>query len=203
MKFSRRQLMAIPAAVMLAVPACAPQADPRAGAGDSSGGAGDGDSTGTHGNRSRIYGSLEELRADSDLVIKATVPNPLEVTKREEDAGTFTYEDIETTLPVLESSVVGTRGEGVDDLSSGPDEVTVIQLGNAEMSEVPAPLLEAGKTYVLFLTLSGLPGDDANKFFVTCSDAGIFLEDGAAVVPLSEHGDVLPESKDAETLLEE
>jgi hypothetical protein len=57
------------------------------------------------------------------------------------------------------------------------------------------PLLEKGKEYALWLTPTMLDGDAANDFFITGSNAGMYLVDGdIARRVATETGDNLPET---------
>ncbi|EWS82436.1 hypothetical protein BF93_10505 [Brachybacterium phenoliresistens] len=75
------------------------------------------------------------------------------------------------------------------------------------MQETPAPILELGKTYILFLNRTRREGPDSDKFFITGADAGIYMQDTATAGTseesfhsIGESGDSIPESATADEL---
>ena len=77
-------------------------------------------------------------------------------------------------------------------LGSG-DSVGVRQLGTPDMSETPAPILEVGQSYLLFLRPTELPGEASELFYVVGGVAGIFVADAGTFSRLvRDSGDQLP-----------
>lgn len=146
------------------------------------------ETSGSHGSRVEFYNSVEALTADSSVVVVGTVVEQRSVT------------DIDPETPFTISTIEVVSSEKGDGAAS-PLEVR--QLGSSEESG-PAPLLESGETYLLFLTPSGLDGDLASQFYVTGGNAGIYVApqsaarstEGATATTFeqveAEEGDELP-----------
>jgi hypothetical protein len=124
-----------------------------------------------HGSRAESFGSIDALAQGSTLVAVG------EVTKSEAaaDLGTETQFTIHTfavkdvwDVPNL-GRALGVSGAKV----SAGSEVIVRQVGTVRLS--PSPILEMGRTYLLYLTPSQLEGEKASHFYVTGADAGIYV----------------------------
>lgn len=113
------------------------------------------------GSRAQLYSSVDALASDSSIVVAGTVTE--QRTARDvENEGDFTL----STLTVVEAPK--------SDASHAPGaSVVVRQIGSAE-TPGPANLLAPGKTYLLYLTPSGLSGDLASQFYVTGGTAGLY-----------------------------
>lgn len=129
------------------------------------------------GSRDILYGSLDELKADSTVVVTATVVSQL--VPKEGIAG--------SPGTVSELKVVQTESE----LAAPQGQIFVFQYGTETVSAM-APLLEEGETYLLFLTSTGLEKARANDFFVTGVSAGIYLLTREGYKSLGEDEDVIP-----------
>lgn len=114
--------------------------------------------------RVRLYDSIEELAADSALIVVGTVESQL-VTADIDPITDFTL----STLQVM-AVVSGDRSfEG--------QAVTVRQVGFKEESASPE-ILDKGEIYLLYLTPSGLDGELAEQYYVTGANAGIYVSVG-------------------------
>ncbi len=99
------------------------------------------ETSGSHGSRVEFYDSVEALAADSSTIVVGTVVDQRSAT------------DIDPETPFTISTIEVVSSEKGDEATS-PLEVR--QLGSNEEFG-PAPLLESGETYLLFLT----PSSDA------------------------------------------
>lgn len=143
------------------------------------------------GSRAAIYNSVSEIAADSTVVAEVTVESqrvidaelPYTVSKVD-IARVFSPDGLAANFPK------GTRS----DVAVGA-EINVRQLGSSEYETLPAPLLEKGSRYLLFLTPTALGGDAAYDFFVVGGNAGIYFSDGTTFThPEFVDGDKLPPS---------
>ncbi|XYX65549.1 hypothetical protein ACAD35_02371 [Clavibacter nebraskensis] len=116
----------------------------------------------THGSRHTLYGSLAALAEDSVEIVSGTVIAQRDVT------------DLGPSTPFTVSTVRVTTVAKDDggDLAAGST-VDVRQIGTAAQSG-PAPMLQAGSAYLLYLRPTRLPGDAATQSYVTGGGAGIF-----------------------------
>lgn len=119
--------------------------------------------TGSSGSRARGYDSLKAITKDSAVVVVGS-------------AGAQTVaEDVEPGWPYTRTTFAVTRvlkHKGKPPTSSS---VIVRQNGSADQSSL-TELLEPGKTYMLFLTKSELPGELASDYYVTGSNAGLYVD---------------------------
>jgi hypothetical protein len=113
------------------------------------------------GSRVELYDSVPDLAADSSIVVSGTV--------QQQKTATDIPGSDEFTLSTV---VIDATAKTDSDHPSGSS-VVVRQHGNRD-TEGPGPLLEQGKTYLLYLTPSGLDGDLASQFYVTGGTAGIY-----------------------------
>lgn len=127
--------------------------------------------TESHASRARSYDSLKAIAKDSAVVVVGT-------------AGAQTVADdiiagkdyTRTTVAV--TSVLKHKGKPP---TSGS--VIVRQDGSADQPP-SSKLLEPGKTYMLFLTESELPGELASHYYVTGANAGLYV-DAANATPVA------------------
>lgn len=136
-----------------------------------------GPSGGSSGSRAQIYDSVTSLAADSTLVVVGIAGDQRVV------------EDIETDFPftltqfeIVRSANVSRLGENLsmtDRRGVSDAEVTVRQVGS-DASNSPTALLESGRSYLLFLTPSQLPGELAQQYYVTGGNAGLYGTDLSA-----------------------
>ncbi|KUF08541.1 hypothetical protein [Leucobacter sp. G161] len=117
--------------------------------------------------REQMYASAIEMREDSDLVAVGTVTQIREA------------QDIEGSDTIITISDVDLKGVMKEDVkvdSKMGDVIEVRQFGSKESGSAapPVTLLEPGKTYLLFLTSSGLGGELASQYYVTGASAGLY-----------------------------
>jgi hypothetical protein len=136
----------------------------------------------SEGSRAELYASIEQLTADSTVVVVATATSEVE-TSKEPQVLTGTHVVVEQPLtpnglpsdsPTLEVS----------------ETVTVWQLGDAT-SAGPLPLMREGDRYLLFLVATGL--DNLPGYFITGSSAGYWRENGQGFARPVDEGDQLPQ----------
>ena len=150
--------------------------------------------TGNAISRVKLYDSLEEISADSDLVVVGTVGSQECV---------YDIDDV-TAFVVAEVQIA----EVIDGEAEEGATIEVRQMATLEES-----LLEDGETYLLYLVESGLDGDLADQYYVTGSTAGIYVsvdvstrsaDDSAGSYKRVDldSGDDLPETVNAEEVLE-
>jgi len=126
------------------------------------------------GSRAELYESIDQVAADSDLVVVVTSTS--------------------TTSSASEPQLM-TATDVVVDQSFTPDAepsdtVTVWQLGSGA-TPGPLPLMKDGGRYLLFLVETGLP---AGGYFITGSSAGFWVADGDSFTRAVDEGDPLPET---------
>jgi hypothetical protein len=155
---------------------------------------------GVDGSRHEIYDSVDGLVQDSSAVVTVEV---LSQERGELDApeGVLATPLTISTVRVLElaepDELAETLPGGESTVAVG-DELVVRQLGDAEMESTPAPIMEIGGSYLLFLTPTGLPGEAADEFYVTGAVAGLFEPSSSGrggetgYTSLSHDGDDLP-----------
>jgi hypothetical protein len=117
--------------------------------------------SGVHGSRAEFYGSVGELADASSLVVRGTVA--------EQTVASDITPDLPFTLSTFDIQEV-LEGEG----AVAGTQVTVRQIGIEYEVDAPAPLLEVGQEYLLFLTPSGLDAPLDVHFYVTGGNAGLY-----------------------------
>jgi hypothetical protein len=116
------------------------------------------------GSRAELYGSLADLAAASDEIVAVSVVE-------QQPSGAADSIAVSTVLDVL----------GDDGALRPGDSVEVRQLGGAGTpTSVEQPLLEPGRQYLLFLTPTDLPGEEADQYYVVGVSAGVY----APVAPI-------------------
>lgn len=73
-------------------------------------------------------------------------------------------------------------------------------VAHSPFASVPAPLLEAGRTYLLFVTTTRLPGRDGGQFYITDAGAGYYatpqtpesITASSVFTRVTDNGDTLP-----------
>jgi hypothetical protein len=135
------------------------------------------------GSRAELYGSVEELAADSTLVVLVTATSEVE-TAREPQLSTG------TRVVVVESLSPTGLPSGIPDVQAS-DTVTVWQFGDAA-SPGPLPLMRDGERYLLFLVATGV--DKPAGYFITGSSAGYWVADGSEFRRPVDEGDTLPKT---------
>jgi len=127
-----------------------------------------------------LYDSIDGLASDSTAIVIGTVTE-----QRTEGDTTISTLDV---LSAPTSPQLGATAPEAEPVGVG-DTVAVRQ------DPASRPLLETGKDYAMWLTPTMLDGDAANEFFITGSNAGMYLIDGdTARRVATETGDELPET---------
>jgi len=139
------------------------------------------------GSRHELFDSVRSISAASSNVVVVEVQS-----QREEEGPQIPY-TISDAKVMTQFAPAG-LGSAID-LKTPREiggEVAVRQMGSKEVS-TPAPILEIGRQYLLFLTPSMLDGEAAKQFYVTGGSAGIYSVEGSHFVhgPFTE-GDNLP-----------
>lgn len=143
------------------------------------------------GSRAKMYTSLDELIADSSVIVVGVVSDQQSSTD-----GTTVF-----TVAVEQTFTPATLG------ATSPEPAVVVDVGGdirvrtfgAGTSVTSAPLEQGGR-YLLFLTATGLPTAGADEFFVTGVVAGIYRAQGDGFARVSADGDVLPAELSADEL---
>ena len=88
--------------------------------------------------------------------------------------------------------------------------IEVRQLGSTDVDQLPAPILEVGQDYLLFLTPTGLSGGAASQFYITGGTAGYYrstagptgdrADAGATFGKVGDEGDTLPTTLTADQI---
>jgi hypothetical protein len=138
------------------------------------------------GTRERMFSSLRSLAGASDAIVVATARS----STTSDEGGipvTVTSVDVARTL---RGSVAGTT-------------IPIHQLGAPGDALEGVPVLQSGKTYLLFLTrFHYVPGDDTGQYVATGNPAGIFLQDGGKYLRLDRESTMLPSSTDESQVLQ-
>jgi hypothetical protein len=153
------------------------------------------------GSRVAIYSSLQQLVADSAIIVSGAVTQQTAGPSAgggEASPGTIsTFTVAESFAPAgVSSSLAG----GVT--SARPPTGTVVtirQFGTPGSISTGGPLLEPNAQYLLFLNPTMLPGDAAEDYFIVGSEAGIYRADGERFVRVASGGDRLPQTIDPAT----
>lgn len=124
--------------------------------------------SGSHASRVQFYDSIPDLADDSTAVVVATVGD-------QHEANDIT-EDTDFTL----SDVTVVEAPKPDEATQPGATITVRQFGSKEQPPV-ATLLEPGRTYLLYLTATGLDGELGSQYYVTGSSAGLYESDESSV----------------------
>ncbi len=120
------------------------------------------------GSRATLYDSVHQLADDSTAVVIATV----------------TAQD--------DMSISGSDGTVSELAVADRAAMHVFQYGS-EVVSASAPLLEAGHTYLLFLSAGDLPGIDDNEYYVTGSSAGVYERTARGFERRGAEADTIPD----------
>jgi len=147
------------------------------------------------GSRHELFDSVRSISAASSNVVV------VEVRSQTEENGPqipYTISDAKVLTQFAPAGLGSALGLKAPRAISG--EVAVRQMGSKDVS-TPAPILETGRQYLLFLTPSMLEGEAAVQFSVTGGSAGIYsVESGEFVHGPFTEGDTLPEALTAADL---
>lgn len=152
-----------------------------------------GGSAGSELSRVKLYASVDELAADSPLIIEGTV------------ASQSVAADIDPVTDFTLSVVTVQRTLQGDAATNTGTKIVVRQLGSTAQPP-PVPLLTPGEVYLLYLTPTGLSGPLSSQYYVTGANAGIYVQEppgqaGKSTAPLfnqvqREPGESLPAQLD-------
>ncbi|MFT4295713.1 MAG: hypothetical protein QM582_09910 [Micropruina sp.] len=152
---------------------------------------------GGEGSRHQIYASLEELIGDSALIVAGTVSGVSAVNQ----GMAQTAATVSVAVRYFPEDLGRAPSDGGDpaDPPRSASSVRVLQVGTPWMG--PAPTLQPGSSYLLFLSRSGLDGDFADVYFVTGGVAGMYRGvDGTRFTRVSDEDPGLPATITRETL---
>ncbi|MGU3410490.1 hypothetical protein ACLBWP_10305 [Microbacterium sp. M1A1_1b] len=155
--------------------------------------AGCADASGSSGSRVKLYDSVPTLAGDSSIVISGTVESQ-KTANDIPNGGDFTLSTVEVAA-TAKSDAAHPAGSSV-----------VVRQHGSQKTPGPGALLETGKTYLLYLTPSGLDGQLASQFYITGGTAGVYetqqnagarstgnvTEDTEFTKAPSDEGDTLP-----------
>lgn len=134
----------------------------------------------SHGSRVALYDSLQELAADSSLVVVGSVQASQE-TNDLSGLGSFTLADFivdDVVSPEFTGSAL--PAEVLTPTVQTGETITVRQMGDADEA-APAAFLSEGERYMLFLTPTMLAGPAADDFYITGVTAGMYVAIPATV----------------------
>lgn len=140
-------------------------------------------SSSSSGSRHTLYDDIDDLARDSGAIVVGTVSDQW-------TAGDVTVSTVVVSNTADNPQLGGNVEGGATPMTEG-DTVEVRQMNGLPASGA----LERGTEYLLFLTPSMLPGPDAEQFYITGAEAGLYKRDGSTfrrVVP--DSGDELPET---------
>ncbi|MDY0908808.1 hypothetical protein [Microbacterium sp. CFBP9034] len=137
------------------------------------------------GSRHAMYDSLDSLARDSSVIVVGSVTG-----QREESSAGFT--STISTVDVTNTPTNPSLGSNTEPTPVAVGDVIQVRQDGAEPS-----VLHAGQEYLLYLTPSMLPGDEAAHFFITGAVAGAYVRDGDQFTRVAiESGDDLPDTID-------
>lgn len=147
--------------------------------------------SGSSASRAEIYDSFEQLADDSYAAVVVEVAS-----QREIQEGGFT--DTVSTGRVRNSF----GSQKSDDELAPRSNIDIRQLGSLKDSEVPAPLLEVGRTYLLLLSGSPEQAQETQGYYITGMWAGMYelppgrgySGDAASFNRTRSEGDTLPQT---------
>lgn len=145
----------------------------------------------SQGSRVTLYESLDQLVADSSMIVTGKVTAQVASPDGEYTISSFTVD--ESFAPVgLAASLIDS---GIAATSPAAGEVVTIRQFGTSGITTGGPLLTDGGEYLLFLNPTMLPGDAADDFFIVGSEAGLYAAgDGGDYRRLSDDGDLIPET---------
>jgi hypothetical protein len=151
--------------------------------------------SGSHGAGSRheLYDSLDQLVADSAVVVVVDVGISTE-TAGTESASAYTSFSTDI-VDVLNPAGLGSTLESLTafDKPVVGGQLTVRQLGTAKIAG-PGPMLTTGKEYLLFLIPTEMPGAGSAEYYIVGGTAGAYMQsqDDSYHAISEEEGDKLP-----------
>lgn len=149
--------------------------------------------SGSEGSRAALYGSLGELVGDSTVVV---VASPSAATDKHVQDFRVTNWSASIEKQLFPAGLGKTP-------KSPPSAAFLESVGSRigasiqvwQISGSPAPLLQSGKRYLLFLRPTEVAGASKDEFYIVGGVAGIYeaMSDGSKFVRVSEDGDRTPE----------
>lgn len=134
---------------------------------------------GSHGSRHEIYNSVSEMLEYSSDVVVGTVSKQDVVEDGDfGDMTLVTFDVAEVYAPAGTGKRWADENVPIGTVLPGHT-ITIRQHGAPHYSEAPAPFLEPGTGYLLFLNPAGLDGDAGTHFTIVGVVAGIYVDDGS------------------------
>ena len=142
--------------------------------------------SGASGSRHAMYDSIDALARDSSVIVVGSVTD-----QREDLSAGAPPPSRISTVEVINTPANPSLGENLDAESAPVAVGDVIDV----REDAGASLLRPGQEYLLFLTPSMLPGDEAAQFFITGAVAGAYERDGDQFARIvTDSGDDLPDT---------
>ncbi len=135
--------------------------------------------SGSSGSRHTLYESIDALAADSSVIVVGTVAE-----QRGDDTTTI------STTEVGNAPANPQLGANLDG-----DHAPVVVGDVVGVRQDIAPFLAPGSEYLLFLTLTMLPGAAASQYYITGAVAGLYQREGDEFRRIvADSGDALPDT---------
>lgn len=130
--------------------------------------------TSIDGSRHTLYSDVSALSGDSEAIVDVVV-NSQEVVQEEIP---YTLSTVTVIAPLRPKGLASNKEASAE--VTPEEQIIIRQMGSVDEEEVPAPLLEVGNRYLLFITSTKLDGDAASQFYVTGVSAGIYQTESSA-----------------------
>ncbi|MFD8768449.1 hypothetical protein [Microbacterium oxydans] len=124
--------------------------------------------------RHTLYSDVSVLSGDSEAIVDVVVKSQ-EVVQEEIP---YTLSTVTVIAPLRPKGLASNREAAAE--VTPEEQIVIRQMGSVDEEEVPAPLLEVGHRYLLFITSTKLEGDAASQFYVTGVSAGIYRTESSA-----------------------
>lgn len=124
--------------------------------------------------RHTLYSDVSVLSGDSEAIVDVVVKSQ-EVVQEENP---YTLSTVTVIAPLRPKGLASNREAAAE--VTPEEQIVIRQMGSVDEEEVPAPLLEVGHRYLLFITSTKLEGDAASQFYVTGVSAGIYRTESSA-----------------------
>ncbi|MGH3689582.1 MAG: hypothetical protein ACRDT7_05450 [Microbacterium sp.] len=124
--------------------------------------------TSIDGSRHTLYSEVSALSADSEAIVDVVVESQ-DVVQEEIP---YTLSTVTVIAPLHPKGLAINKDVSAE--VSPEEQIVIRQMGSVDEEKVPAPLLEVGNRYLLFITSTKLEGDAASQFYITGVSAGIY-----------------------------
>ncbi len=124
--------------------------------------------------RHTLYSDVSVLSGDSEAIVDVVVKSQ-EVVQEEIP---YTLSTVTVIAPLRPKGLASNKEAAAE--VTPEEQIVIRQMGSVDEEEVPAPLLEVGHRYLLFITSTKLEGDAASQFYVTGVSAGIYRTESSA-----------------------